>query len=507
MAVLGLFAAACADQNDQVSAPPLVTSSSSTTSSSPPDGDETATSTPVAMIAEIEQVECPADIAADHIACGVAEVALDPLQPGNGTTRITLATMQGYDSGFETPVAVLQGGPGGASSALAAWFPQQAFPQVFIDQRGTGFVGPDFDCREFDDSLGEVFASLAPEASTIAKEALDTCARRLGDDTLLKATTTQNHASDVASVMPGLGYERWVVYGVSYGSTIGLELLRQSSSGLVGAVLDGVYPPDIDIDAHLAVSASSSLAELGTACAGSAMCSSYTEDVVGTVETLMTRLDADPMSITLSSQESGLSDSVEVVLDGTRLAEFTFLLLYSEARLRYLPAILGAIEDGDESAARWLASVGARTMVSAYGANDEATHFAVQCHDRLPFTDGPGDDLAPFPAAITSAPLSDSCREWDRSDAYDIAGSPVVSAVPTLLLSGQFDPITPPALAESTASHLTNATVVSQQGRGHGIWFGNDCISSIVQDFVSDPARELDTSCAEVGVEVDWARP
>ena len=43
--------------------------------------------------------------------------------------------MAGYDVGFRTPVAVLQGGPGGASSDLAGFFPQQPFTQVFVDQR------------------------------------------------------------------------------------------------------------------------------------------------------------------------------------------------------------------------------------------------------------------------------------------------------------------------------------------------------------------------------------
>ena len=54
---------------------------------------------------------------------------------------------------------------------------------------------------------------------------------------------------------------------------------------------------------------------------------------------------------------------------------------------------------------------------------------------------------------------------------------------------------------------LANATTVTQDGRGHGIWFGNSCIAGIVQQFVADPLRTLDTSCADVGVPVDWAAP
>ena len=83
----------------------------------------------------------------------------------------------------------------------------------------------------------------------------------------------------------------------------------------------------------------------------------------------------------------------------------------------------------------------------------------------------------------------------------------MISNLPTLLLSGTFDPITPPAYAEQAATSLGFATKVTQAGRGHGIWIGDDCIGSIVEAFVADPARRLDTDCAEIGVPVDWARP
>ena len=76
-----------------------------------------------------------------------------------------------------------------------------------------------------------------------------------------------------------------------------------------------------------------------------------------------------------------------------------------------------------------------------------------------------------------------------------------------LALSGTFDPITPSTFADAAADLLPNATTVTQDGRGHGIWFGNSCIAGIVQQFVADPLRTLDTSCADAGVPVDWAAP
>ena len=104
-------------------------------------------------------------------------------------------------------------------------------------------------------------------------------------------------------------------------------------------------------------------------------------------------------------------------------------------------------------------------------------------------------------------PLRNLCPAWEQGEAGAVVGTPVASDLPTLLLSGTFDPITPSTFADDAADLLANATTVTQDGRGHGIWFGNSCIAGIVQHFVADPLRTLDTSCADVGVPVDWAAP
>ena len=504
-AVTLLIAAACGLDRGDVSAPDLIT----TTLPDDPSGAGVAPPSGTAAPATVEQVDCPAPVAGDTVACGVATVPIDRTDPDGGTTRITIATMQGYDPGFRTPLAVLQGGPGGASTELAGWFPQQPFTQVFVDQRGTGFVGPDFDCHELPAVFPRMLAGGSAEGGILYQEAVDDCARRLDQDPVLTHTTSDAHAADVADVMAALGYDRWVVYGVSYGSTIALELMRDQPAGLVGAVLDGVYPPQLDVDAGLAASADAAAEEVGLACAADAICRGYLDGVsfVATLEAVMADLDADPMVVTVDREDLGLTRDLDVVLDGQRLAEFTFLMLYSESRLRYLPAVIGALAERDESAARWMAATGAALQFATSSANDEGTFFAVQCHDRLPFTDGPGDDLSPFADAIAGAPLAPLCAGWERPPAAPMVGEPVGSDIPTLLLSGRFDPITPPAFASDVAERLTRATEVTQGGRGHGIWFGNDCIAQIVQLFVADPARVLDVGCADEGVPVEWARP
>ncbi|NDH23440.1 MAG: alpha/beta fold hydrolase, partial [Actinobacteria bacterium] len=377
-----------------------------------------------------------------------------------------------------------------------------------VDLRGTGFAPADFDCPEFDGVIPALVERDGERRRELAAGALDACADRLAGDRLLDATTTQNHAFDVGQVMAGLGYDRWVAYGVSYGTTIGFELLRQPPAGLVGTVLDGVYPPDLDVDTSVAATAQRSIDALSAACGRSTRCTDLNPDVALSLDLLIAELDESPRIVTLSPNESGFDREVDVRLDGTRLAEFVFLLLYNESLARYLPATLTGIADGDPDAERWLARVGTRTLTAAYNANREGTYFAVQCHDRLPFTSGGFvDHDGGFGSAVPVEPLRNLCPAWEQGEAGAVVGTPVVSDLPTLLLSGTFDPITPSTFADAAADLLPNATIVTQDGRGHGIWFGNSCIAGIVQQFVADPLRTLDTSCADAGVPVDWAAP
>ncbi len=443
-------------------------------------------------------IDCPSDIAASAISCGLATVLIEADTPDSPTTKISFAIMEGLDPSFPTPVAILQGGPGGASSELSTWFPPRPFTQIFVDQRGTGFGTDDFNCPEADQITT---ALLSLDSDTALEQELDaysTCSARLTGDRVLEATNTATLAADVESVMVGLGHDRWTVYGVSYGTTIALELLRRSASGLVAAVIDGVDPPDLDVDEAIAFSSDRAINAVDAACRADSGCSGVIDGVASTLNRLVKELDVDPIFVA----EGG--GAPETIIDGQRLAVFTFLMLYGDLETSYIPWMLAGIDRRDPNVARWAARLGSLIMSSSADSSDEATYFAVQCHDRAPFASAPPSNLTPFAAAIALPPISESCRPWKVGAASPDEVLPVNSDIPTLLLSGGFDPITPAIYARGVAEHLGRSTIVEQAGRGHGIWIGNDCIGDIVLSFVSRPGELLDTSCASTPASVDW---
>ena len=455
--------------------------------------------------AEITQTDCPSELAAAHLACALASVPIDPADPTGPATEISLAVLQGTAPDPAPPLAVLQGGPGSASTDFRILYGRRAYPQVFIDQRGTGFGSADFDCPEIDEILIQSLAMASGEATALGQAAYRACGDRLSGHPVLAVTDSVAHAADVAAVMAGLGYDRWFVYGVSYGTTIALELARAGPPGLAGAVLDGVYPPGLDLDRSLAASAESSLKELDDACAADPDCRAILADVDAALAELMARLDDRPLAVTVDAAWTGLGADVEVVIDGVTLAQMVFLFLYDPFSIATIPGMLAGLEGGNEAVAARLGQDILDVSVIESSFNAEGAYLAVQCAERLAQTSGPPDDMSAYAAAIVGLGLAELCADWDLPPSAPVP--PVVSDLPALLLAGRFDPITPPRLARQAAAGLSNSTVVVRDGASHGIWPRDPCVTGIVEAFLADPAADLDTSCAATPIPLAWSPP
>jgi hypothetical protein len=73
--------------------------------------------------------------------------------------------------------------------------------------------------------------------------------------------------------------------------------------------------------------------------------------------------------------------------------------------------------------------------------------------------------------------------------------APVVSDVPALLLSGAFDPITPPRFAEVAAETLSRSYTFTFPNGGHGALASGACQDQIIADFLKDPTVAPDSAC------------
>ena len=88
------------------------------------------------------------------------------------------------------------------------------------------------------------------------------------------------------------------------------------------------------------------------------------------------------------------------------------------------------------------------------------------------------------------------CAEWHDPTVEPVDRTPVSSDVPTLLLSGQFDPITPPWLAELAAETLRRSHSFVVPMAGHGVGMDTACGRKLVQTFLDTPGRDPSPACS-----------
>ena len=89
------------------------------------------------------------------------------------------------------------------------------------------------------------------------------------------------------------------------------------------------------------------------------------------------------------------------------------------------------------------------------------------------------------------------CSVWPAGIIDDRHRDPVSTNIPVLLLSGEDDPITPPAYADLAAVELENALHLTGPRQGHGL-APRGCMPGIIGDFVdSASVANLDTACID----------
>jgi pimeloyl-ACP methyl ester carboxylesterase len=132
----------------------------------------------------------------------------------------------------------------------------------------------------------------------------------------------------------------------------------------------------------------------------------------------------------------------------------------------------------------------------------EGMNLSVTCREMAPFTsrDAIAQANANLPPVLRAhyaspAPI-DTCDLWNVTPAPALEHMPVMSDRPSLVLSGEYDPVTPPAWGKAAASTLTHSTFVEIPAEAHGT-FVDPCALGIVERFFLDPSVAPDTSCVQ----------
>jgi pimeloyl-ACP methyl ester carboxylesterase len=374
---------------------------------------------------------------------------------GDNTIRLAVAVFHSTsEKPSPDPVVYHVGGPGGHMLGIIAYglFDKVIAPflqyrdLILFDPRGTGYSEPSLECSPGEDP-GD-------------------CVRRLfSEGRNLYAYNSSSMAADLQDIRRALGYDQWNLFGESYGTHVAQVAMREQPEGLRSVILDAVLPiqlpplPGNNSEFEL------SLGRLFDRCRQNQECNAAYPDLPSAYARAVERLDRQP--VTLSFELDGTTR--EAILSGEQQSEWTMTALYEAEMIPYLPFAITAAASGSsyefwDYTAKW--EINTDKMLSG------GAHWAILC----------GDDRL------------GGCDNWPIA----IEQEPVSSDLPTLLLSGEFDPVTPPDYAHSVALSLNHSYLVDLPGFGH--WAngtGHPCPSAIIQAFLADPTGRPGDACLQ----------
>lgn len=420
--------------------------------------------------------------------CGTLSRPLSAAAPAGQQITLHYAVLPGLARQREPdPVFFFAGGPGQSAIDLAGPVAQllarlsNRRDLVLIDQRGTGRSAP-LDCAEDDAPTRPLAQSLdAAAAQRELQQCLDGLQRLPYGD--LRHFTTVDAAGDAEAVRMALGAPQINLIGVSYGTRVALEYMRQAPQAVRRAVLDGVAPPDMALPVAFARDAQAAFNALLAWCAGDAACHARHPRLAAHWQALWAGL---PRPVTLVHPVTGQAENLTLTREA--VAALVRAPLYAPALAAGLPL---AIEEA--AGGRWSALVGlAQSMGGgSVGRIAQGQHFAVLCSEDMPRALAQPAPTGPF--ATLAQRYGRLCADWPRAELppafYRIAAAPA----PVLLLSGAFDPVTPPEHAQRVAAALgARARHVVIPAAGHG-QLGLPCVREQVFRFVdaSDEAGAL----------------
>jgi pimeloyl-ACP methyl ester carboxylesterase len=388
------------------------------------------------------------------------------------------------------PLFFLAGGPGQGAAKMAklvrTFFQrvQNDRDIVLVDQRGTGKSNP-LDCINDDDSL-QAFM----QTSEQLLDQLKACQAKYDAD--LTLYTTPIAMDDLDDVRAFLGYEKINVYGGSYGTRAALVYMRQHGDRVRAAILDGVAPPNMRLPLYFPRDTQRAFELLAKDCESDAGCNKAYPNLLARMKTLVDRLDTDPPTVTVTHPRTG--ETADIRIDARLLANVIVSALYSPVMTTLVPAIVTAAEKNDFQGMLALAAMG-----DSGGEPNMSIgmQLSVICAEDAPKNTPAdlqkGSESTLFGKYVMTI-QQQACTFWPRGKVDESFYEPVKSDIPTLVMSGEVDPVTPPEWGDQVAATLSNSKHVVMAGTGHTAG-GTGCGQRIMREFIEKGAvANLDTS-------------
>jgi pimeloyl-ACP methyl ester carboxylesterase len=372
---------------------------------------------------------------------------------------------------------------------------------IIFDQRGVGLSEPALECPEFTTALLDLLDEPDVNAAIPAQyDSLMACRDRLisqGYD--LSHYTTRQNAADVNAIRIALGFDQVNLLGGSYGSLLAQAVMRDFPENIRSVVMNSVLPLEKSLFTDASLTITTAIMHMLDSCAADPACSAAYPDLQNKLFEVVDRLNAEPVPITVTHPLDGQTYPAYLTGDGVVGNLGTFL--YVSQIIPVLPQAIDDVYNGDYQLMTQLSS----TKLSMLDLISRGMMLSVLCSDDL-IGLTPEDWIekrATLPGQLTGGADPQVvleygsfaiCQNWPVEQGEPWVKEPLVSAIPTLLLEGEFDPVTPPEYGRLVDGYLSQSHFYEIPAAGHDV-LANTCALSLARGFIQDPGQEPQAAC------------
>jgi pimeloyl-ACP methyl ester carboxylesterase len=439
----------------------------------------------------------PNPSAKDKARCGTFEVFEDREHKSGRKIALKVVVYPATNADkAPDPLFYIPGGPGSSATEDAPYVAQQMGKirehrdLVFVDQRGTGGSNP-LNCNFFDPNSLQSYLSDYFPLPDVRK-----CREELEPKANLNLYTTEIAVNDLEDVRRALGYEKINIIGGSYGTRVAQVFLKRHPGSVRAIILHGVSPTNQfmprDFPQHTERALNGVIAE----CAADKDCHEAFPNLEAEKKSVLAKLLGGPVEVELKRAPS--NEVVRVTLSRDLVAEAIRYMLYQADAARQIPLFLHVAAQGNFVPLA-KASINYRANLVATGSN--GMYLSVTCAEDLPLIkpgEGERNAANTFLGDYRLRQQRAACALWPRGKIPADYAQPTIADVPVLILTGEWDPVTPPIYGDTAAKHLSHSlhVVVPHGGHGFGGLNGIDCIDNLITSFVERGSTVgLDTSC------------
>ncbi|MET0288891.1 MAG: alpha/beta hydrolase [Pseudoxanthomonas sp.] len=422
--------------------------------------------------------------------CATLQVPENPKAPDGRKigVRIGWVPAERDDAAEADPVFMIAGGPG--QSALDSYAQvAPAFAEInkkrhvlLVDQRGTGASNA-LRCKEVMDE------STTPNADA-ASEYTRRCLAEVSRHADPRYYTTAEAIGDLETVRNAIGAAKINLVGISYGTRVAQQYAATYPDSTRSLVLDGIAPNSLVLGAEFARNLEDALDLQFARCAKTPACTQRLGDPRQKLAALMQRLKSDPPLVRYRDALTG--QFAEERLTAGHVAALVRMSAYLPMMSAILPLQF------EEAAQGRFDSLMASSKMIVGQLSDSITmgmQLSVVCAED-------GDELKPNPADADTLMgndfaqfLSAQCKVWPKGARVANFRKPLSGQVPALLVSGEFDPVTPPRYGEQVLKTLPNARHLVLRGQGHNV-ITVGCMPRLLGSFLdTTDAKALDAQC------------